>query len=302
MKYFCFFLAAASCVFAKTPFDGRWDMTITAGATAYPSWMEVVDKDGRPQVRVQARTGAVRPFMDAPIEGSKMTLVVSPARGNSPEVIWELAASGDKLTGTQKAGSSESKVEGVRAPALKRLTPKNWSKPEPLFNGKDLTGWEPFPSAAPSGWTAKDGELVNETKGANLKTVRKFDDFKLHVEFFCPEGQNSGIYLRGRYEIQVGTEGGREPKREMGAIFGHYAQAKDLPLNLGTWQTYDITLVGRYVTVVRNGVTIHDNQEIPGPTGGALDSNESQPGPIYIQGDHSPGLRFRNITISVPKK
>ena len=88
---------------------------------------------------------------------------------------------------------------------------------------------------------------MNSSKGANLKTTKSFDDFKLHVEFFCPEGQNSAIYLRGRYAIQVGTEAGREPKRGMGAIFGHYADAKEMPLNLGTWQTYDITLVGRYV-------------------------------------------------------
>lgn len=222
-------LSIAASIFAKTPFDGRWDMTITAANATYPSWLEVVEKDGKPQVRIQARTGAVRAFTDANVNGSKMTVVVSPARGTSPETTWELTASGDKLTGSQKAGSEEAKVAGVRAPALKRPMPKAWSKAEPLFNGKDLTGWEPFPTSSPSNWVVKDGELVNTMKGANLKTTKSFDDFKLHVEFFCPEGQNSGIYLRRRYEIQVGTEGGREPKREMGPIFGHYAAAKEMP-------------------------------------------------------------------------
>jgi hypothetical protein len=203
----CLFALSAS---AKNPFEGRWDITIMPPSRSYPSWMEVVEQNGRSQVL-----------------------------GNAPEITWELTAAGDKLTGIQKAGTAAN-VVGTRAPALKRAMPKSWSKPEALSNGKDLTRWEPFPAGAASNWIVKDGELVNAQKGANLK-------------FFCPEGQNIGIYLRGRYEIQVGTEGGRQPKREMGAIFGHYAAAKELPLNLGTWQTYDITLVGRYVTVVMKG-------------------------------------------------
>jgi hypothetical protein len=170
------------------------------------------------------------------------------------------------------------------------------------LNGKDLSGWEPIGDASKSHWTIKDGQLVNEDRGANIKTTRKFDDFKLHVEFYCPDHCNSGIYLRGRYEIQVGTEGGSQPSHEMGAVYGYFPAAVDMPLKVGEWQTFDITLVGRTVTVVRNGVTIHNRVEIPGISGGALDSNEAEPGPFFLQGDHTGGLKYRNITVSVPKK
>jgi len=188
--------------------------------------------------------------------------------------------------------------------------PKSWGAPEALFNGHDLTGWEPIGNPANNHWAAKDGELVNEMKGSNLRTTRTFQDFKLHVEVNCPntlpDGKtqlcNSGIYLRGRDEIQVGTEGGTSPTHEMGSLYGFIAPAVDMPLGAGEWQTFDITLVGRRLTVVRNGKKIHDNVEIPGITGGALDSNEAEPGPIFFQGDHDPGMRYRNITIALPGK
>jgi hypothetical protein len=287
----------------SNPFAGRWDVDVKTANGTYPDWMELVEKDGKQQVRIQPRGGAVRPAEGVKIEGSKLIITVSPAAGNRPEVTWELTASGDKLTGVQKRGATSDELVCVRAPELKRSMPKAWTKPEPLFNGKDLTGWEPVNNPANSHWVAKDGDLLNEARGSNLKTTRKFDDFKLHIELNCPDEHcNSGIYLRGRYEIQVGSEGGKLPSHEMGAIYGFVPPARELPLGTGEWQKFDITLVGRNVTVVRNGVTIHDNQEIPGITGGALDSNEGEPGPFYLQGDHTGGMRYRNITISVPKR
>jgi hypothetical protein len=63
-----------------------------------------------------------------------------------------------------------------------------------------------------------------------------------------------------------------------------------------------VTLIGRIVTVIHNGVTVIDRKEIEGITGGALDADEGQPGPFYLQGDHTGGLKFRNITVSVPAK
>jgi hypothetical protein len=181
--------------------------------------------------------------------------------------------------------------------------PTAWTAPEPLFNGKDLTGWEPMGNAA-NHWVAQNGDLLNETKGANLKTTRKFDDFKLHIEYNCPADGNSGIYLRGRYEVQVEYQDvdAGDKFHSNGAIYSFVAPSVMLPRKPGTWESFDITLVGRRVTIVRNGVKTVDNQEIPGPTGGALDSRESEPGPFYIQGDHTGGMRYRNITISVPKR
>lgn len=308
-----FLAVALGCSgFAQTgnnPFLGRWDLTLTDSRASWPQWMEITENHGSLQGRIQPRGGAVRPIVAAKVEAGHLLITVS-AAGRGPEVDWDLTVEGGKLSGVQKQGeNSDTKIAGVSAPELKRAMPKSWSSAETLFNGKDLTGWEPIGNAANNHWIAKDGELVNEARGANLRTTRTFEDFKLHVEVNCPntlpDGKtqlcNSGIYLRGRDEIQVGTEGGSVPSHEMGSLYGFLAPAKDMPLGAGEWQSFDITLVGRTLTVVRNGVKIHDNVEIPGITGGALDSNEAEPGPIFFQGDHDPGMRYRNLTISLAK-
>jgi Domain of Unknown Function (DUF1080) len=288
---------------AASPFVGRWDLNLTSPRAKWPQWMEIVEKDGKLDGRIQPRGGAVRPIVAARMENDHLLITVQSATQRAAEIAWDLTVSGGKLTGTEKQGdSANTTIAGVRAPELKRPMPKAWTSPEPLFNGKDLTGWEPVNNAANSHWVVKDGTLFNEARGSNIRTSRTFQDFKLHVEVLCPEHCNSGIYLRGRDEIQVGTEGGTQPSHEMGALYGFFAPKVEMPLGTGDWQTFDITLVGRYVTVVRNGVKIHDNQEMPGITGGALDSNEGEPGPFFLQGDHDGGMAYRNITISLPKK
>jgi hypothetical protein len=299
--HFALLLAAALPLAAQNPFLGRWDLTVTAPRATSNQWIEIVEKDGKLDGRIQPGGGASRPIVAAKMEGSHLIVTVQ-AAGRGPEVLWDLTVEGNRLTGVQKRGeTADTKIAGVRAPELKRPMPKAWTAPEPLLNGKDLTGWEPV--GQNSHWVARDGALVNDNPGnggANIKTTRKFDDFKLHVEVNCPEGGNSGIYLRGRYEIQVGTEGGTQPSHEMGAVYGYFAPAS-FTKKLGEWSTFDITFVGRTVTVVRDGVTIHDKVEIPGITGGALDSNEGEPGPFYLQGDHHGVIQYRNITVSVPK-
>jgi hypothetical protein len=298
-----FVLALPAFAQAKNPFIGRWDLTLTSPRDKWPQWMEIVEKDSRLEGRIQPRGGAVRPIVaTVPSGDSHLLVTVQAATDRAPVMTWDLEVSGNHLTGTQKQGdNSDTTIAGVRAPELKRPMPKAWADPIPLFNGKDLAGWEPVRNPANSHWVVKDGTLLNEARGSNIRTTRTFQDFKLHVEVLCPEHCNSGIYLRGRDEIQVGTEGGTQPSHEMGAVYGFFAPKVDMPLGSGTWQTFDITLVGRYVTVVRNGVTIHDNQEIPGITGGALDSNEGEPGPFFLQGDHDGGMAYRNITLSLPK-
>ncbi|MCC6291234.1 MAG: DUF1080 domain-containing protein [Bryobacterales bacterium] len=293
-------------------FLGRWDMTVTpATGAAYPQWMELVDKGGKIEGRVQPRGGGWRPVQGAVMDGAKMIIAVSPA-GRGPAVSWELSKTGkNALTGVEKRGDAAGpRLAGVRAPKLDRKMPKAWTAPRALFNGKDLTGWEPIGNVSNNKWVARDGELVNdnpEVEGrrgpgaANLKTTEKFQDFKLHIEVNCPEHGNSGIYLRGRYEVQIGTEGGKLPDHEMGAIYSHYPPPAEAELGLGQWTSFDITLVGRRVTVVRDGKMYHDNVEIPGPTGGALDSNEGEPGPFFLQGDHHGVIRYRNITVQTPR-
>jgi hypothetical protein len=304
MKAILFLLAVTLPAFpqAKNPFLGRWDLNLTSPRATWPQWMEIVEKDGKLDGRIQPSGGAVRPIVAARVENSHLLITVQSATQRAAEMTWDLTVSGDKLTGAQKQGeNADTTIAGVRAPELKRPMPKAWSAPEPLFNSKDLSGWEPVKNPANSHWVVKDGTLLNEARGSNIRTTRTFQDFKLHIEVWCPEHCNSGIYLRGRDEIQVGTEGGTQPSHEMGAVYGFFAPKVDMPLGTGAWQTFDITLVGRYVTVVRNGVTIHDNQELPGITGGALDSNEGEPGPFFLQGDHDGGMAYRNVTIALPK-
>jgi hypothetical protein len=239
--------------------------------------------------------------------------VVVGQAGSGPATSWELTSTGSgKLTGIEKHGDADGPMlAGARAPLLDRPMPKKWAKPMPLFDGKNLNGWEPIGDVENNKWVARNGELVNDNPevpgqkvhgAANIMTTQKFQDFKLHIDVNCPEGGNSGIYLRGRYELQVGTEGGKLPTHEMGAIYSWYPPPEGSANDLGKWTTFDITLVGRHVTVLRDGKMYHDNVEIPGPTGGALDSNEAEPGPVYLQGDHHGVIRYRNITISVPKR
>jgi hypothetical protein len=301
--------ALASTVAAQDAKDflGRWDITVTPSTgNPYPQWIELTDNNGKIEGRVQPRGGAWHPIAGAHIDSGK--LIVNIGEGSS----WELSSPGSgKLAGVEMhGGTSGPAIAGVKAPSLDRPMPKKWSKPRPLFDGSDLKGWEPIGNVENNKWVARGGELVNDnpevpgqrTHGAaNIKTTEKFQDFKLHIEVNCPEGGNSGIYMRGRYELQVGTEGGKLPTHEMGAIYSWYPPPQGSELGLGKWTTFDVTLVGRHITVLRDGKMYHDNVEIPGPTGGALDSNEAEPGPFYLQGDHHGVIAYRNITISVPK-
>jgi hypothetical protein len=314
MKKLLFLAALGPLCFAQTkPFLGRWDLMFTPqNGNPYPGWIEITEKDGKLEGRQQPRGGAWRPFVAAKVENAHLIATVQPA-GRGPEVTWDFTASGDKLTGVEKRGEAAgASIAAVRAPELKKPMPKAWAEPVALFNGKDLTGWEPLGNVQNNKWVAKEGELVNDNPppaegqargpgAANIKTTGKYQDFKLHIEVNCPEHGNSGIYLRGRYEIQVGTEGGTQPTHEMGAVYSHYAPGGNIGNKLGEWTAFDITFVGRYLTVVRDGVKIHDNVEIPGPTGGALDSNEAEPGPFFLQGDHIGVIRYRNIKIQEAK-
>lgn len=283
---------------AANPFVGRWNFTLESPGGTRAMWLSVMERGGTAEIWFQPTGGNVYQVKEFKLEGSRLELTV-----NRTSTL-ELSAAGGRLEGTFRRGENKTAVTGYPAPKLDRRAPRAWTKPEPLFNGKDLTGWEPIGDATQSHWTVKNGYLTNEAKGANLKSVRKFDDFRLHFEVRYPDHANSGMYLRGRYEIQLEYDAASSspPERGMGSIYGRIAPKVQVPSRPGEWEAFDVTLVGRTLTVVRNGVTIIDRQELEGITGGALDAHEAEPGPFYIQGDHTGGLEFRNITISIPRK
>ncbi|SFG80720.1 3-keto-disaccharide hydrolase [Pedobacter insulae] len=281
---------------------GRWDITVDINGKAAPSWLEVKLSGYRTLVgHFVATSGSARPIAEVKFDNGKFRFEIPPQweSGTQNMVIeGELTAAGMQGVMTDCEGKKY-KWTGVKAPYLTRTTPPVWGKPVNLFNGKDLTGWK---ASGENQWVVKNGILTSPKAGSNLITTQKFNDFKLHVEFKYPKGGNSGVYLRGRYETQIeDSQQDAHPNSVIfGGIYGFIAANKMVTLGPDTWQTYDITLVGRLVTVVANGITIISNQEIPGITGGALDSNEGESGPIYLQGDHMP-IEFRKIVITPAK-
>jgi hypothetical protein len=203
---------------------------------------------------------------------------------------------GNSLTGTIIFPDGKNySWTAVRAPSLRRQKEPTWGKPVKLFNGINLKGWH---ATGENQWIAVNGILRSPKTGSNIVTDESFNDFKLHIEFRIPKGSNSGVYLRGRYELQIADSKGLEPvKDQLGAVYGFISPAEMVAKEAGEWQSYDVTLVGRMITVILNGKTVICNQEIPGITGGALDSKEGEPGPLLIQGDHGP-VEFRNIVLT----
>jgi len=289
---------------ADNPLAGRWDFTITAGGNTRANWLGITQKGAETEIWFQPTGGNVKQLKEFSLKGTHLEFVVSAAANNRPATTWELDAKDGQLVGVQKTGERSVPLVGLKAPALNRKEPRKWAQAEPLFDGKSLAGWEPIGDPKNSHWIVRDGLLINEEHGANLKSTKSYTDFKLHFEVNCPDRANSGFYLRGRYELQLEYEvaGSEPPERSMGSIYGRIPPASELKRMPGEWETFDVTFVGRTVTVKRNGVLTIDHKEIEGITGGALDANEGEPGPFYIQGDHTGGLKFRNITVSEPAK
>jgi hypothetical protein len=280
---------------------GRWDMTVHSSEGEYPSWLEVRQSGYRTLVGTfVGRTGSARPISRVEFEGERVRFTVPPQ--------WERRQEDLRFEGSLKSDALHGKTtddKGApvtwtarRAPALKRDRSPEWGEPIHLFNDRDLTGWRPKSEKAKSGWSARDGLLANAFADTDLVTQSKFTDFKLHAEFRYPRGSNSGIYLRGRYEVQIEDNYGQEPEcHKIGAIYGFLTPSVNAAKPAGQWQTVDVTLVGRVVSVFLNGERIIDRQTIPGITGGALDSDEGSPGPIMLQGDHGP-IDFRRLILT----
>jgi len=294
-------LCPISAAQSVNEFLGRWDLTLKAPDREYPSWLELREEGGQLKAEMVGRWGNARPLPEASITNGRLTFVSPKEEEDAKtDMVFEGTLSDNRLSGTVNGPDGRIWTwTGRRAPALKRTGTPKWGKPVALFNGKDLTGWKMSPADSAKAWKVEHGLLVTPGNGPELINDQKFEDFKLHVEFKCDENSNSGIYLRGRYEVQIETDSIEEPpSHHMGGVYGFLAPTPELPRQPGTWQTYDITLIGQRITVVLNGQTIIDNKEIPGITGGALDSHEELPGPIYLQGSEKGRVEFRSIVIT----
>jgi hypothetical protein len=165
-----------------------------------------------------------------------------------------------------------------------------------LFNGKDLSGWHARHADAHNGWTVENGLLMNTPSSTDLISDQKFQDFDLHYEYMIPPRSNSGVYLRGRYEIQIQDDYGKPPESHInGAIYGIVTPTSNPSRHAGEWQTVDARIVADRATVILNGTKIIDNAAVR-VTGSALDGQETDPGPIMLQGDHGK-ITFRNLRL-----
>jgi hypothetical protein len=283
------------------PYLGRWDLTLKTPQRESPSWLELTQEDGQLKARMVSRWGHARPLPKVELSNGTLTFV-SPKEeeDRKDDMVFTGKLSGKMLVGTTTGPDGTPwQWTGEKAPSLERKSEPKWSKPMQLFNGKDLTGWRMSDPKSTVLWKVENGTLVSPGHGPEIITDAKFEDFKLHVEFNCAPGSNSGVYLRGRYELQIEDDPEPEgPTMRTGGIYGFLAPSPEQPRKPGVWQSYDITLVGRTVTVMQNGQLIIDKQEIPGITGGALDSHEGLPGPIYLQGSEAGHVAFRNITLT----
>lgn len=285
------------------PFLGRWDMTMRTPSGEAPSWLYLYEESGALKATMTGRWGNARAIPRVSVSSDTLTFVdPKEEEGTKSDIVFQAKLKGGRLVGSTSGGDGAAWTwVAMRAPSLSRSSTPHWGAPIPLFDGKDLDGWHEFKSgyfSHPGHWTVVDGDLVSPGQGPELVSDRKFEDFKLHLEFKNGPVSNSGVYLRGRYEVQIENESaGEPPSHHTGGIYGFIAPQPELPRVTDKWRTYDVTLIGRRVTVVLDGTTVIDNKEIPGLTGGALDSNEGEPGPIYLQGSEKGHVYFRNIVI-----
>ena len=285
----------------STTLVGRWDLTIAKDGKLLPSWLEVQHSGSHTLIgRFVYAFGSARPIAEVKENNHHFyfSIPIQWEPGNA-YLVFEGDYASDKITGTMVYTDGKTyPFTGERAPSLLRTKTTVWGTPVQLIGKSDMNLWK---SIGENQWKVINGILASTKSGSNLVTKKTYNDFKLHVEFRYPKGSNSGVYLRGRYEIQIVDSKGMEPwNDQFSAVYGFLPPNRMVAKNAGEWQSYDITLIGRNVTVVANGFTVISLSTIPGITGGAIDSKEGEPGPILIQGDHGP-IEFRNIIITPAK-
>jgi hypothetical protein len=312
-------LFAADADDAAKPFVGRWALTLPGGGAG---WLGIEQQScGALKGSLLWGGGSVMPVDETKVENGALIVVRkhnAKKDGKDVKNIETITAKldGDKLALTTRTVNSDGKEAGkadftgkkiANLPPKPDLSKVKFGTPVPLLNGKDMTGWKAMNEKAPNFWKVADGLLSNRIQkgpdgknlhGTNIRTVQEFEDFNLKTEVRLNQGGNSGIYLRGIYEVQMAESYGQPcDSHHMGALYSRITPSVAAEKPAGEWQTVDITLVDRHLTVILNGKTIIDNQPVLGCTGGAMTSDEFKPGPIYLQGDHT-DVDYRNMVLT----
>ncbi|MCW5981939.1 MAG: DUF1080 domain-containing protein [Bryobacteraceae bacterium] len=302
-------------------FNGRWNIAIPSEARSRAWWLEVQGAGGAGQLKgrfVGAPGGGMYEPNQISIRGGELTFVFLRKYGIPAEKrdyaelpdrrgVYKARLVDGKLQGTfEVEGHPATRLDwtGERAPEITDRDDGTWKEQAPveLFNGNDLRGWTPMIPGKELGWSVQDGILTNSDDANNLVSERKFWNFKLRAEYRLVPGSNSGIGLRGRYEIQIADDHGRPPTvQSHGSLYSRIAPRMNASKPPGEWQTMEITLIGRDVTVVLNGHTVIEKGVVEGLTAMGHDPHEDQPGPISVQGDHRK-VEIRKLTVTPLKK
>jgi hypothetical protein len=286
---------------AQQGFTGRWNITGTGEDANRVYWLEVTDQGGQLKGMFLNRTGSPVPLASVKIENATLVFQMPPGRDNKPGLEFRAQLQGDKLIGSHVQGERTINWVGVRPPkwpAADANAKHSFGKPVELFNGTSYDAFGPQTGDKVVNWAIEDGVLTNTPPSSNLLSKQKFKDFRIQVEYKVAQGSNSGIYLRGRYELQVLDDYGK-PVESHGhmAIYAWTPPLVNASKPAGEWQTLDATLVANRLSATLNGTKVHDNTEIQAITGGALDADELAPGPILLQGDHAK-VWFRKVVVT----
>jgi hypothetical protein len=291
-------------------FLGRWALQFEEGI----GWLEVRQEKGFLDADLLWRWGSVLPVSNVYVSEGKLVvtrianasfdLENNERRSHTITSSLILEGKGKTLVGKMITPNKDGKGAEVfyvtatknpplpPAPDLTNL--KFGASIDLLKNG--LVDWRLIESEAVSGWKVDKGVLMNNPiqkdgephiNYGNLRTNAVFEDFILKLKVNVPAGSNSGVYLRGIYEVQVMDSYGKGlDSHNMGALYSRIIPNESAEKKAGKWQEMDITLCDRHLTVILNGKKIIDNQPVEGVTGGAITADESKPGPIFLQGDH----------------
>jgi hypothetical protein len=280
-------------------FDGRWDLQLLKENPDKAWWIEVSGAGtNEPKGKfIGFPGGDLNDIKDLKIQDHQLTWSFENKDGRRE---YSAKIVGATLRGTMTGLGGPVDFAGYRSPNLRDHDDNTWLKSSPvtLFNGKDLSGWTGLGSAQNLGWTVENDTLKSTGHAKNLITTGKYWNFLLHVEYKVAEKSNSGIGLRGRYEVQIQDDYGKPVESHInGALYSRIKPLLNASKKAGEWQTVDIRLVGRDISVTLNGKAIIAKQQIEGLTAIAFSPFEGEPGSIELQGDHGP-VEFRNVVIT----